>query len=116
MAHGLSYFSACGIFPDHGLNPCLLHWQAESLPLSHQGSPGSGFLQGHFNPYGTGQADSESAAAFSLSRAVRLKDVSVGFLCGLSGAQSLSQGPLASLPFILLVKVERGWGSTGLQI
>ena len=22
-----------------GLNPCLLHWQADSLPLSHQGSP-----------------------------------------------------------------------------
>ena len=30
---------ACGIFPDQGLNPCLLHWQADSLPLSHQGSP-----------------------------------------------------------------------------
>ena len=22
-----------------GSNPCLLHWQAESLPLSHQGNP-----------------------------------------------------------------------------
>ena len=30
---------ACGIFPDQGSNPCLLHWQAESLSLSHQGSP-----------------------------------------------------------------------------
>ena len=29
----------CGIFPDQGLNPCLLHWQANPLPLSHQGSP-----------------------------------------------------------------------------
>ena len=27
-----------GIFPTQGLNPCLLHWQADSLPLSHQGS------------------------------------------------------------------------------
>ena len=27
------------IFPDQGSNPCLLHWQADSLPLSHQGSP-----------------------------------------------------------------------------
>ena len=26
------------IFPDLGLNPCLLHWQADSLPVSHQGS------------------------------------------------------------------------------
>ena len=31
-----------GIFPTRGLNPHLLHllhWQANSLPLSHQGSP-----------------------------------------------------------------------------
>jgi len=31
-----------GIFPTQELNPCLfclLHWQAGSLPLSHQGSP-----------------------------------------------------------------------------
>ena len=39
MVHGLSCSPACRIFLDHGLNPCLLHWQAESLPLSHQGSP-----------------------------------------------------------------------------
>ena len=31
--------AACGIFPDQGLNPWLLHWQMDSLPLSHQGSP-----------------------------------------------------------------------------
>ena len=30
---------ACGIFPDQELNLCLLHWQEDSLPLSHQGSP-----------------------------------------------------------------------------
>ena len=28
-----------GIFQPQGLNLCLLHWQADSLPLSHQGSP-----------------------------------------------------------------------------
>lgn len=32
---GLSCSTACGIFPDQGSNPCLLHWQAYSLPLSH---------------------------------------------------------------------------------
>ena len=26
------------IFPTQGSNPCLLHWQANSLPLSHLGS------------------------------------------------------------------------------
>ena len=28
-----------GIFLTQGSNPCLLHWKAESLPLSHQASP-----------------------------------------------------------------------------
>ena len=32
--------SSRGIFPTLGLNPCLLHWQAGSLPLCHQGIPG----------------------------------------------------------------------------
>ena len=27
------------IFPTQGVSPCLLHWQADSLPLGHQGSP-----------------------------------------------------------------------------
>ena len=35
---GLSCSVACGIFLDQGSNPCLLHWQVDSLPLSHQGS------------------------------------------------------------------------------
>ena len=39
VAHGLSCFVVCGMFPDRGLNPCLLHRQVDSLPLSHQGSP-----------------------------------------------------------------------------
>ena len=37
----LSCPTACGIFPDQGLNPCPLHWQVESQPLDHQGSPSS---------------------------------------------------------------------------
>ena len=39
VAHGLSCSVAYGIFPDHGSNPCPLHWQADSSPLRHQGSP-----------------------------------------------------------------------------
>ena len=39
VAHGLSCSTACGIFPDQGSNPCPLHWQADSQPLCHQGSP-----------------------------------------------------------------------------
>ena len=39
VAHRLSCPTACGSFLDQGSNPHLLHWQMESLPLSHQGSP-----------------------------------------------------------------------------
>ena len=39
VVHGLSCSAACGIFPDQGSNPCPLHWQADSQPLRHQGSP-----------------------------------------------------------------------------
>ena len=34
VTHGLSCSTACG----QGLNPCLLHWQEDSLPLRHQRS------------------------------------------------------------------------------
>ena len=40
VAHGLSCFMAYRMFLDQGSNLCLLHWQADSLPLSHQGSSG----------------------------------------------------------------------------
>ena len=39
VAHGLSCSTACGIFPDQGLNPCPLHRQADSQPLRQQGNP-----------------------------------------------------------------------------
>ena len=35
----LSCYEVYGIFPDQGSKPSLLHWKADSLPLSHQGSP-----------------------------------------------------------------------------
>ena len=44
MAHGPSCSVACGIFPDQGSNPCPLHWQADSQPLRHQGSPNNLFF------------------------------------------------------------------------
>ena len=33
------HFLLQGIFPTQGSNLCLLRWQADSLSLSHQGSP-----------------------------------------------------------------------------
>ena len=44
VAHRFSCQLACGIFLDQELNPCLLYWQADSLPLNPKGSPG-GFLK-----------------------------------------------------------------------
>ena len=44
VAHGPSCSAACGILPDQGSNPCPLHWQADSQPLRHQGSPRTYFF------------------------------------------------------------------------
>ena len=44
VAHGPSCSMACGIFPDQGSNACPLHWQADSQPLRHQGSPDANIL------------------------------------------------------------------------
>ena len=43
VVHGLSCSASCGLFWEQGSNPCLLHWRVDSLPLSHQGSPATGF-------------------------------------------------------------------------
>ena len=43
VAHGPSCSAACGILPDQDSNPCPLHWQADSQPLCHQGSPSISF-------------------------------------------------------------------------
>ena len=45
VAHGPSCPAACGILPDQGPNPRPLHWQADSQPLHHQGSPMTFFLK-----------------------------------------------------------------------
>ena len=36
--------TACGIFPDKGVNPCPLYWQMDSYPLDHQTSPNMNLL------------------------------------------------------------------------
>ena len=41
VGHECNCSATCGIFPDQGSNLCLLHWQADSLPQGHQGSPSS---------------------------------------------------------------------------
>ena len=45
VAHRPSCSVACGIFPDQGSNPCPPHWQADSQPLRHQGSPEQNLLK-----------------------------------------------------------------------
>ena len=39
VMRGLSCSAACGIFSDQGLIVYLLHWQADSLPLSLRKDP-----------------------------------------------------------------------------
>ena len=44
VVYRLGCHATCGIFLDRGSNPCLLHWQVDSSPLSHQGTPALSFL------------------------------------------------------------------------
>ena len=46
VAHRLTCSVECGIFPDQGSNLCPLHWQVDSYPVDHEGSPTVGFLYG----------------------------------------------------------------------
>ena len=48
VAYRPSRSVACGIFPDQGLNLCPLHWQADSQPLRHQGSPAHFLIKSFF--------------------------------------------------------------------
>ena len=50
VAHGPSHSAARGILPDQGSNPCPPHWQADSQPLRHQGSPRF-FILFHWSKY-----------------------------------------------------------------
>ena len=59
------HFLLRGIFPAQGRNPCLLHWQADSLPLSHQGSPGNTVPASFFSCFSQIQRSMVSATAFS---------------------------------------------------
>ena len=43
VANRLSCPTACGIFPDQGLNRCPLHCKANSQPLDPQGGPRMAF-------------------------------------------------------------------------
>uniref|UniRef100_A0A8C0D6L7 KRAB domain-containing protein n=1 Tax=Balaenoptera musculus TaxID=9771 RepID=A0A8C0D6L7_BALMU len=49
VAHGPSCSTVCGIFPDQDSNPYPLHWQADSQPLRHQGSPTTAILTRNLN-------------------------------------------------------------------
>ena len=45
VVHRLSCPKTCVIILEQGSNLCLLHWQADSLPLSQQGTPSQDFLK-----------------------------------------------------------------------
>ena len=53
VAHRLSCFMTCGIFPDQGSNLCCLHWHEDSYPLRHQGSPTSFWISKFKHKYKT---------------------------------------------------------------
>ena len=68
VAHGLSCFVVCGMFPDRGLNPCLLHRQADSLPLSHPGHPFFQFLKNNKEQCNWNRKIREGGGGYSTSQ------------------------------------------------
>ena len=88
VAHGPSCSAACGIFPDQGSNPCALHWQVDSQPLRHQGSPSKSIFN---DPL----ADSSVRASFNVAERKELETV---LLTNINIFQvSLCLAPLRSL-------------------
>ena len=75
-AHGPRCSAACGIFLHQGANLCLLHWQANSLPLSHQKSP-LAFLREVFHMIKIGYCQKVAA---SLRRSILLCSLLQSFL------------------------------------
>ena len=57
LQHTALVHKACGVSQAQGWNPCPRHWQADSYPLYHQGSPTSVF------PYWEGSMWEQSFSA-----------------------------------------------------
>ena len=77
VAHGPSCSAARGIFPDQGSNPCPLHWQADSQPLRHQGSPPYTYkcsIYGPITPHTSILYSNSSQTLSSLSPLVTTKE------------------------------------------
>ena len=79
----VSVVAACGIFLDQGLHPCLLQWEADSLPLSHQGSP----LHFCFNVCFSQKVSFMEAGIFVLVQFSRSVLSNSMLLCGLQHAR-----------------------------
>ena len=65
MVHGLSCSAACGIFLDQGLNLCPLHWEVDSQPLRHQGSPNP-FYFNYINLFLASTVNQEDETCFKM--------------------------------------------------
>ena len=73
--HGLSCSMACGIFPDQDSNPCPLHWQADSQPLRHQGSPSAILINTFFKIFSTKEFGIISILKYNIQNKMKLLNV-----------------------------------------
>ena len=92
MAHRLSCSAACGIFLEQGSKPSLWHGQADSLPLSCQGSPAPGSYLQHVRSF------SCSSQAAAKSSTLSLMGVFVSIRAALAVLLCLTSCSLLSLP------------------
>ena len=100
-AHGLSCSAAREIFPCQGSNSCLLHWQLDSLLLSHQGSQRLSLDSTIDLGGGDGLGSLLSCHVCNYNLGILLASTLWWRLCDPEGAQEISSLPLQILPLQL---------------
>ena len=112
------------IFLTWGSNPCLLHWQVGSLPLSHLGSPTNLPRWTLLVKISHSHRSSSQDPGFvfpddNLLWSARLSEVefTVGFILGVWEVGSLLNGHGSFLPHTLRVKGPTlEWGKAGVRM
>ena len=123
MAQEPSCSAVCGILPDQGSNPCPLHWQVDSQPLRHQGSPQMAFLfvllpsrvLGLFNQWKLISGPTRNSGKTSLGLVLQHEGAKTSNRCPCSLLEVGQAGPLSGVRVGVDQWVRpEGWGLGGL--
>ena len=81
------HFLLQGFFSTEGSNPYLLHWQEDSLPLSHQGSPAKEYYlaikKNELTPFATTQMSLQIVILIEKSQTEKDRYDVISLICGI---------------------------------